>query len=184
VIGTLQAAETLKVLLGIGETLVGRLLLFNALDLSFEFIKLRKNPQCQVCGAHPTVTGLIDYAEFCGLPGAGHQSSLAGTAAEISPAELAARLQAGDDLVLVDVREPHELEISHLPGARLLPLGELPSRLAELDKDAEIILFCRTGTRSARALDILVTAGFTRLRHLAGGLNAWAQEIDQSMPVY
>ena len=184
VIGALQAAETLKVLLGIGDTLVGRLLLFNALDLSFDFIKLRKNPGCRVCGSHPTVTGLIDYEEFCDLPGAEHPTDLAGVAAEISPAELAARLQHGDDLLLVDVREPHELEISRLPGARLLPLGELPSRLAELDKSAEIILFCRTGTRSARAFDILASAGFTRLRHLAGGLNAWAREIDRSMPVY
>ena len=184
VIGALQAAETLKVLLGIGETLVGRLLLFNALDLSFEFIKLRQNPHCKVCGSQPTVTGLIDYAEFCGLPGTGHPAGLPGAATEIIPAQLAARLQHGDPLILIDVREPHELEISRLPGAFLLPLGELPSRLAELDKAAEIILFCRTGSRSARALDILITAGFTQVRHLAGGLNAWASEIDRSMPVY
>jgi adenylyltransferase/sulfurtransferase len=184
VIGALQATETLKILLGIGDTLVGRLLLFNALDLSFESIKLRKNPHCKICGAQPSVTGLIDYEEFCGFPGKEHPAGLAEATGEISPAELAARLQHGAELVLVDVREPHELEISHLPGAQLLPLGELASRLDELDQEAEIVLFCRTGTRSARARDILVAAGFTRVRHLAGGLNSWAHEIDRSMPVY
>jgi adenylyltransferase/sulfurtransferase len=184
VIGALQATETLKILLGIGDTLVGRLLLFNALDLSFESIKLHKNPNCKVCGAQPSVTSLIDYEEFCGFPGKEHPAGLAEATGEISPAELATRLQHGAELVLVDVREPHELEISHLPGAQLLPLGELASRLDELDQEAEIVLFCRTGTRSARARDILVAAGFTRVRHLAGGLNSWAHEIDRSMPVY
>jgi molybdopterin/thiamine biosynthesis adenylyltransferase/rhodanese-related sulfurtransferase len=184
VIGALQAAETLKVLLGIGETLAGRLLLFNALDLSFEFIKLRKNPQCKVCGTNPTITDLIDYDAFCGIPGIDHPPALAGEGFELSPPELAAHLQRGDELVLIDVREPHELEISHLPTARLIPLGELPSRLAELDKNAEIVLFCRTGTRSTRALEMLVAAGFNRVSHLSGGINAWAREIDPSLPVY
>lgn len=180
VIGALQATETLKVLLGIGEALVGRLLLFNAFDLSFEFVKLRKNPNCRVCGPNPTVTDLIDYAEFCGFLGVEHTEN----EQEITPSELAARLQAGDKLVLVDVREPHELEISRLPGARLIPFGELASRLVEMEKDAEIVLFCRTGSRSARALDVLVADGFTRARHLRGGLNAWAREVDPRVVIY
>jgi molybdopterin/thiamine biosynthesis adenylyltransferase/rhodanese-related sulfurtransferase len=184
VIGALQAIETLKVLLGIGETLVGRLLLFNALELSFEFIKLRKNPLCKVCGQNPSVTDLIDYDAFCGIPGIEHGIGLTGKKFEISAAELASCMQRGDELVLLDVREPHELEISRLPGARLIPLGELPSHLAELDKNAKIVLFCRSGTRSGRALEMLLAAGFSRARHLAGGINGWAREVDPGLPVY
>ena len=182
VIGALQATETLKVLLGIGETLVGRLLLFNALEMSFELIKLRKNPRCKVCGTSPSVSELIDYEAFCGVPGREHPS--ADEEGQISVAELAAKLQRGDGLVLVDVREPHELEISHLPDARLIPLGELPTRMAELDKSAQIVLFCRTGSRSGRALEMLRAAGYTQARHLAGGINAWAREIDPGVAVY
>ena len=182
VIGALQATETLKVLLGIGETLVGRLLLFNALEMSFELIKLRKNPRCKVCGTSPSVSELIDYEAFCGVPGREHPP--ADEEGQISVAELAAKLQRGDGLVLVDVREPHELEISHLPDARLIPLGELPTRMAELDTSAQIVLFCRTGSRSGRALEMLRAAGYTQARHLAGGINAWAREVDQSLPVY
>jgi molybdopterin/thiamine biosynthesis adenylyltransferase/rhodanese-related sulfurtransferase len=184
VIGALQATETIKSLLGIGETLAGRLLLFNALEMSFEFIKLRKNPHCKVCGTEPAVTNLIDYDLFCGVQGREHPVGLAGECWEISPNELSARLQGSGKLQLIDVREPHELEISHLPGARLIPLGELASRLAELDQDTELVLFCRTGTRSARAMDILLAAGFTQARHLTGGVNAWARQIDPSLPVY
>ncbi|HSQ17999.1 MAG TPA: molybdopterin-synthase adenylyltransferase MoeB [Anaerolineales bacterium] len=184
VIGALQAAEAIKVLLGIGETLVGKLLLFNALDMSFDFIKLRKNPQCKVCGPNPEVITLIDYEAFCGIPGMEHPAGLAGAAWEISPVELSARLQRGDRLQLVDVREPHELEISRLPEAHLIPLGEIASRLDELDKHAEIVLFCRTGTRSQRALEILTGAGFSQARHLTGGINAWARDVDSSLPIY
>ena len=182
VIGALQAAETIKVLLGIGETLVGRLLLVNALEMSFELIKLRKNPRCKVCGTSPSVSELIDYEAFCGVPGREHPP--ADEEGQISVAELAAKLQRGDGLVLVDVREPHELEISHLPDARLIPLGELPTRMAELDASAQIVLFCRTGSRSGRALEMLRAAGYTQARHLAGGINAWAREIDPGVAVY
>ncbi len=182
VIGALQATETLKVLLGIGETLVGRLLLFNALEMSFELIKLRKNPRCKVCGTSPSVSELIDYETFCGIPGREHPP--ADEEEQISVAELAAKLQRGDGLVLVDVREPHELEISHLPDARLIPLGELPTRMAELDTSAHIVLFCRTGSRSGRALEMLRAAGYTQARHLVGGINAWAREIDPGVAVY
>jgi adenylyltransferase/sulfurtransferase len=182
VIGALQAAETIKVLLGIGETLVGRLLLVNALEMSFELIKLRKNPQCKVCGTKPTVTDLIDYEAFCGIPGREHPTADEGHA--LSASELAAKLKRGGGLVLVDVREPHELDISQLPGARLIPLGELPTRMGELDEGSEIVLFCRTGSRSERALAMLWAAGFNRARHLAGGINAWAREVDPTIPVY
>jgi len=183
VIGALQATETLKVLLGIGETLAGRLLLFDALEMRFEFIKLRKNPGCKVCGENPTVTELIDYDAFCGIPGAEHAADLLADY-EIEAKELAGRLERGETVALVDVREPHELEIAQLTGAVLIPLGELPSRLDELEMDDEIVLFCRTGSRSARALEMLVAAGFRQARHLRGGLNAWARDVDPTIPVY
>ena len=184
VIGALQATEAIKVLLGIGETLVGKLLLFNALDMSFDFIKLRKNPQCKVCGPNPEVTTLIDSDAFCGIPGLEHPASLAGAAWEISPVELSARLQRGDRLQLVDVREPHELEISSFPNASLIPLGELATHMTELDRNQEIILICRSGSRSARGVEMLSGAGFSRVRHLAGGMNAWAREVDPNLPEY
>mgnify|MGYP001080724026 CR=1 FL=1 len=184
VIGALQAAEALKVLLGIGETLAGRLLLFNALDVSFEFIKLRKDPRCKVCGTAPTVTDLIDYPEFCGIPNADHAAGAPDTAWEITPQELAARLKAGDDLLLLDVREPHELEISSLPGAQLIPLGQLAAQMDGLDRTREIVLICRTGTRSTRALEVLTGAGFTHVKNLRGGINAWARAVDPSLAIY
>jgi adenylyltransferase/sulfurtransferase len=183
-IGTLQATEALKLILGIGEPLIGRLLLYSALEGSFETIKLRKNPQCKVCGPQPTVTDLIDYEAFCGVPGHGHESGSAGADWDLSPAELAARLQAPNPPRLLDVREPHELEIAALPGAVLIPLGQLAARLAELDSAQELVVFCKAGTRSARALELLVAAGFRKVKHLRGGLNAWAREVDPSMPVY
>ena len=184
IIGALQATEALKVMLGIGETLIGRLLLFNALDVSFEFIKLRKDPRCKVCGTAPTVTDLIDYPEFCGIPNADHAAGGLDTAWEITPLELAARLKAGDDLLLLDVREPHELEISSLPGAQLIPLGQLAAQMDGLDRTRELVLICRTGTRSARALEVLTGAGFTLVKNLRGGINAWARAVDPSLAIY
>ncbi len=183
-IGTLQATEALKLLLGIGEPLIGRLLLYNALDLSFDFVKLRKNPACKVCGEHPTVTELIDYDAFCGVPGRDHAEGTVEADWEISAAELAARLKQGSPLTLIDVREPHELEISHLPEAQNIPLGQLAARLPELDSAAELVLLCKSGVRSARALELLRSAGFRRVKHLQGGINAWAREVDPSLPVY
>ncbi len=184
VIGALQATETLKVLLGIGETLAGRLLLFDALEMRFELIKLRKNPACKVCSDQPSVTELIDYDAFCGIPGAEHEDAMPGEGYEIEAAALASKLQHGDAITLVDVREPHELEIARLPGARLIPLGELPTRLSELKQDDEIVLFCRTGSRSSRALEMLLAAGYEHALHLKGGVNAWARDVDPSVPVY
>jgi sulfur-carrier protein adenylyltransferase/sulfurtransferase len=183
-IGTLQATEALKLILGIGEPLIGRLMLYNALDMSFEFVKLRKNPKCKICGPEPEVTELIDYEAFCGVPGHDHEEGSAGVDWDITAPELAVRLQQGNHIRLVDVREPHELEISQLEGATLIPLGQMAARLSELDSAEEIVLFCKAGTRSARALELLLSAGFRKVKNLKGGINAWAREVDPSLPVY
>jgi len=183
-VGTLQATEALKLILGVGQPLIGRLLLYNALDMSFEFVKLRKNPNCTICGPEPEVTELIDYEAFCGVPGHDHEEGSAGVDWDITAPELAARLQKGNHIRLVDVREPHELEISQLEGASLIPLGQMAARLSELDSAEEIVLFCKAGTRSARALELLLSAGFRKVKNLKGGINAWAREVDPSLPVY
>jgi molybdopterin/thiamine biosynthesis adenylyltransferase/rhodanese-related sulfurtransferase len=183
-IGTLQATEALKLILGIGDPLIGRLMLYNALDMSFEFVKLRKNPRCKVCGPDPEVTELIDYEAFCGVPGHDHEEGAVGGGWDIEAPELAERLQNGNHIHLIDVREPHELEISHIEGAQLIPLGQLASRLSELDSAEEMVLFCKAGTRSARALELLVSAGFRKVKNLKGGINAWAREVDPSLPIY
>lgn len=187
-IGAIQATEALKLLLGIGEPLVGRLLLYDALSMSFDFVQLRKNPKCPVCGEHPTITELIDYEEFCGMPGH-DRSEYGGEPAlgpewEIAPRELKARLDAGDPLVIVDVREPHEWEISHIEGAHLVPQGTLAEHLAEFDTAAEIVLFCKSGARSGRALLFLREMGYRKLKNLKGGINAWAREVDAELPIY
>jgi adenylyltransferase/sulfurtransferase len=183
-IGTLQATEALKLLLDIGDPLIGRLLLFNALDMSFEYVKLKKNPRCKICGPNPEVTELIDYEQFCGMPGHDHEEGSAGEGWDVTPIALKERLGQGNGLVLLDVREPHELEISKLPGARLIPLGQLASRLSELDSAEEMVVFCKGGTRSARALELLVSAGFKKVKNLKGGINAWAREVDPNLPEY
>lgn len=183
-IGTLQATEALKLLLGIGEPLIGRLLLYNALDMSFEFVNLRKNPNCKVCGAEPEVTELIDYEAFCGVPGHDHEEGSVGGGWDIPVQELAERLARGERIHLLDVREPHELQISRLEGAHLIPLGQLAARLHELDSADEMVVFCKSGSRSARALELLVSAGFRKVKNLKGGINAWAREIDPALPVY
>jgi len=183
-IGTIQATEALKLILGIGEPLIGRLLLYNALDMTYEFVRLRKNPKCKVCGPNPEVTELIDYEAFCGVPGHDHDEGSAGEGWDITATQLAERLKAGNHLRLIDVREPHELEISRIPGADLIPLGQLAARLSELDSADEIVLFCKSGSRSARALELLVSAGFRKVKNLKGGINAWAREVDPSLPIY
>ncbi len=182
-IGTLQATEALKVLLGIGQPLIGRLLLYNALDSSFEYVKLKKNPNCRVCGPNADIKELIDYEEFCGVPSHDHDEGSAGKDWDIAAKDLALRMQH-DHLILLDVREPHELEISALPGAVNIPLGTLAGRLAELDSAKDMVVFCKSGTRSARALELLASAGFKKVKNLKGGINAWAQEVDPSLPVY
>ena len=183
-IGTLQATEALKLILGIGEPLTGRLLLFNALDMSFDFVNLRKNPHCKICSPDPEVTELIDYEEFCGVPGHDHDEGSAGEDWDIEAGQLAERLQQGEDVHLLDVREPHELEISHLEGAVLIPLGQLAARLSELDSADEMVVFCKAGPRSTRALELLASAGFRKVKNLKGGINAWAREVDPSLPIY
>jgi molybdopterin/thiamine biosynthesis adenylyltransferase/rhodanese-related sulfurtransferase len=183
-IGMLQATETLKLILGVGEPLAGRLLMYNAEDNSFEFVRLRKNPGCKVCGDQPSLTELIDYQAFCGVPGVEVEHGSAGKAWDITPSELAARLKLGAQLALVDVREPHELEISHIDGSRNIPLGQMAMRSAELDPQDDIVLICKTGVRSTRALHILLGAGFRKLHNLKGGVNGWATEIDPHQPKY
>ncbi len=183
-IGTIQATEALKLILGIGETLIGRLLLYNALDMSFEFVQLRKNPKCKICGPEPEITQLIDYEEFCGVPGHDRDEGSAGEGWDISATELAQRLKQGNHVRLLDVREPHELEISRLEGATLIPLGQLAARLSELDSAEEMVVFCKSGTRSKRALELLVSAGFRKIKNLKGGINAWAREVDPTLPIY
>jgi adenylyltransferase/sulfurtransferase len=183
-IGTLQATEALKLILGIGEPLIGRLLLYNALDMSFDTIRLRKNPKCRICGPNPEVTRLIDYETFCGVPGHDHDLGSAGEEWDLEPGQLAGRLAQGNGIRLLDVREPHELQISHLEGATLIPLGQLAARLAELDSAEEMVVFCKTGSRSTRALELLLSAGFRKVKNLKGGINAWAREVDPSLPQY
>lgn len=183
-IGSIQATETIKVILGIGEPLIGKLLIYNALDMSFDFVKLRKNPKCKICGENPEITKLIDYEEFCGVPLHDRETGSAGQGRDITAKELAKRISEGEKIHLIDVREPHELEISHLEGADLIPLGQLASRMHELNSAEEIVLFCKSGTRSVRALEILASAGFYEITNLKGGLNAWAREVDPTMPIY
>ncbi|MCX6060262.1 MAG: molybdopterin-synthase adenylyltransferase MoeB [Chloroflexi bacterium] len=185
-IGTLQATEALKVLLGIGEPMIGKLLLYNALDMSFDFVNLKKNPKCRVCGPNADIKELIDYEEFCGVPGHDHEDGSAGAGLDISALDLKNRLSpAGNSkLILLDVREPHELQISALPNAINIPLGQLAARLAELDSADDMVIFCKAGTRSARALELLVSAGFKKVKNLKGGINAWAMDVDQSLPIY
>jgi len=182
-IGTIQATEALKVLLGIGEPLIGKLLLYNALDMSFDFVKLKKNPNCRVCGPNADIKELIDYEAFCGVPSHDHDEGSAGAGWDITAPELAARLKQ-NHLKLLDVREPHELEISALPGAVNIPLGTLAARLSELDSAEDMVVFCKSGTRSARALELLASAGFKKVKNLKGGINAWAREVDSSLPIY
>jgi sulfur-carrier protein adenylyltransferase/sulfurtransferase len=180
VIGLLQGIEILKWLLDLGEPLIGRLLLFDALALRFRELRLQKNPACPVCGEQPTIRELIDYEAFCGLSPA---TAAADEALEIGPRELAAALERGETL-LIDVREPQEYEIAHIEGARLIPLGRLPERLGELDSSAEMVLHCHYGERSLRALQFLRQAGFRKLRSLRGGIEAWSREVDPEVPRY
>jgi sulfur-carrier protein adenylyltransferase/sulfurtransferase len=182
IVGTIQAAETLKLIIGKGDPLVGRLMLFDALAMKFRELKLRKNPECPVCGAHPTVTKLIDYAEFCGIRGEEAPSTVTNIP-EISARELRTRLDRGDDIYVLDVREPHEYQICNIHG-HLIPLGELPQRVHELDSSREIVAHCKSGKRSAQAVEFLRDAGFRKISNLKGGILAWSDEVDPSVPKY
>jgi molybdopterin/thiamine biosynthesis adenylyltransferase/rhodanese-related sulfurtransferase len=182
IVGSIQAMETIKLILGTGEPLVGRLLLFDALAMRFRELKLKRNPDCPLCGDHRTLTKLIDYEEFCGIRGEETPAMTDGIQ-EITATELKARQDRGEKLFILDVREPHEYQICNLNG-KLIPLGELSRRVNELDSSVEMVVHCRSGKRSADAIHFLQTAGFKKLLNLKGGVLAWADEVDPRMPKY
>jgi adenylyltransferase/sulfurtransferase len=182
-VGVIQATEAIKLILGKGEPLVGRLLLVDALGMKFRELKLRKNPECPACGLHPTVTELIDYQQFCGIRGEETPVAASSAIPEIQPEELKRRLDAKEDVFVLDVREPHEYQICNL-GGYLIPLGDLPKRVNELDSSREIVAHCRSGVRSGKAVDFLRQAGFKKVWNLAGGILAWADKVDPKMPKY
>ncbi|MBI4544869.1 MAG: molybdopterin-synthase adenylyltransferase MoeB [Gemmatimonadetes bacterium] len=186
IVGSIQALETIKLLLGKGEPLTGRLLIFDALAFRWRELRLRKDPECPLCGERPTITSLIDYEEFCGLRPARPAAAEADAIPELTATELKERLDRGEPLTIIDVREPFEWEIANLAGygARLIPLAQVAERMSELDADQEIVLHCRSGSRSARALRQLRAGGFRRLWNLKGGILAWAQEVDPALPQY
>ncbi|HEV2092970.1 MAG TPA: molybdopterin-synthase adenylyltransferase MoeB [Rubrobacter sp.] len=181
-IGVTQATETVKLILGIGEPLIGRLMLYDALGMSFREMKLRKDPNCPICGENPTVTELIDYEEFCGIPQANAAQQENGVP-EITVQELKGKLDNGEDINVLDVREPHEYEVANI-GVKLVPLGELPRRLAEFDQNENFAIHCKTGGRSAKAVKLLQDAGFGNVYNVKGGITAWSEEIDPSVPKY
>ena len=186
VIGALQANETIKLIVGAGDPLIGRLLLFDALRVRFHELKLRKDPECPICGEDPTVKELIDYEVFCGIREAEAEGRrLEERVPAIAATELKARLDAGDPIRVIDVREPAELNISRLDEAELIPLRQFPSRIAQLvESDEEIVVICRCGLRSAYAVSLLIDAGFDSAYNLTGGLLAWSDEVDPTMPKY
>ena len=181
-IGVTQATETVKLILGIGEPLIGRLMLYDALGMSFREMKLRKDPNCPICGENPTVTELIDYEEFCGIPQANAAAQENGVP-EITVQDLKGKLDNGEPITVLDVREPHEYEVANI-GVKLVPLGELPRRLAEFDQSENFAIHCKTGGRSAKAVKLLQDAGFGNVYNVKGGITAWSEEIDPSVPKY
>ncbi len=186
IIGVIQATETIKLMLGIGEPLIGRFLIYDALKMRFRELKLRRDPECPVCGDHPTVTKLIDYEQFCGMrPEPPAQSTTAPASEwEITAGELKKRMDAGDKLFVLDVREPNEYQINRISGSTLIPLGELPRRYQEIDRDQEIVALCKMGARSAKATDFLRSVGFTRVKNLRGGILEWIDKVDPTQPKY
>jgi molybdopterin/thiamine biosynthesis adenylyltransferase/rhodanese-related sulfurtransferase len=184
IIGVMQAIEAIKLVIGIGDPLIGRLVSFDALKLRFKEFKIRKDPTCPICGDHPTIHELIDYDQFCGIPQADAEAAKEMDVPTITAAELRAKLDHKEKFVLVDVREPYEYEICNIPGSKLIPLGELPARLSELDSADDIVLHCKVGGRSAKALRVLQEAGFRKLNNLQGGITAWSDEVDPTVPKY
>jgi adenylyltransferase/sulfurtransferase len=187
-LGIIQATEVIKLILGVGEPLIGRLLLVDALAMRFRELRVRKNPECPVCGANPTIKELIDYNQFCGVRGEESQSSMSVKIPEIQPEEFKRRLDAGEDIYLLDVREPQEYQIANIKVANikghLIPLGELQGRVHELDSSREIVVHCKSGGRSAKAVEFLRNSGFKHVSNLTGGILAWAEKIDPSLPKY
>jgi adenylyltransferase/sulfurtransferase len=183
IIGTIQATETIKLILGKGEPLIGRFLIYDALRMRFRELKLRRDPDCPVCGTHPTVTELIDYEQFCGVKPA--ETNVGDTITDdMQPRELKERLDRGEPIVVVDVREPQEYQINRIQGSTLIPLGELPHRIDELDENAAIVCQCKSGARSAKATAFLRSVGFKNVRNLAGGILGWIDQVDPSQPKY
>jgi sulfur-carrier protein adenylyltransferase/sulfurtransferase len=181
-IGSIQVNEAIKIITGIGEPIVGRLMIYDALEMTYRSVKVRKDPECPLCGKNPTITELIDYEAFCGtVSEAATEATLGST---ITAAELAAMQQRGDDFLLVDVREPAEWDIVRIPGATLIPKGDLPSRLAELPQNKPIVAYCKSGVRSAEALALLKNAGFADAKHVQGGVTAWTTQVDKEQPLY
>jgi sulfur-carrier protein adenylyltransferase/sulfurtransferase len=183
-LGMIQATEAIKLILGKGESLAGRLLLVDALNMKFRELKLRKNPECPVCGEHPTVTKLIDYQQFCGIvPETKQEQKVKNGIPQITVKELKQRMDAGDDVFVLDVREPYEYQIANL-GAKLIPQNDVPKRLDEIDRQREIVVHCRSGQRSQRIAEYLAQQGYPKVKNLAGGILAWADEIDPKMQKY
>jgi adenylyltransferase/sulfurtransferase len=187
IIGVIQATEAIKLITQIGEPLIGRFLIYDALKMRFRELKLKKDPECPVCGVHPTITKLIDYEQFCGIqPAAPEPTAVHGSSngLEITSVALKERLNRGDKLTLVDVREPNEYQINRIPGTTLIPLGDIPRRYAELNKNDEIVVHCKMGARSAKAADFLRSVGFKRVLNLKGGILDWIDKVDPSQPKY
>ena len=185
VIGVIQATETVKLILGAGKPLIGRLMLYDALDMTFREMKVRKNPKCPICGPKPTITALIDYEEFCGVRGV--EAAPDGTAGDdgaITSLELKAKLDRGQSPFILDVRNPEEIAICRISGSTVIPLPELPGRLGELDRSIPIVVHCKSGARSAKAIALMKEAGFSRLSNLTGGILAWIKDVDPSLPSY
>ena len=178
IMGSIQAVEALKLMIGLGDSLSGRLLVFNATDMTFNELRFKKNRDCPVCGRNPTVRKLIDYEEFCGVRRA------APLVEELSPMELKRKIDLGESIVLLDVREPFEYAFCRIENSKLIPLGELGRRVGELDRLAETVVYCHTGVRSARAVELLSSEGFRKVRNLKGGIRAWAEEVDRNVPIY
>jgi adenylyltransferase/sulfurtransferase len=182
VIGTIQATEAIKLITGIGDPLVGRLMLYDALAMRFRELKLRRNPTCPVCGDHPTITELIDYEQFCGIA---PEPATLGNQYEITPAELAELLRGDQRPYLLDVRNPHEADIASIPGTdKLIPVDQLPERINELDTSVEMVVYCRSGVRSGRAVELLRASGFRKLKNMVGGILRWSDEVDPALPRY
>ncbi len=183
VIAMIQATEAIKLIIGKGEPLIGRLILYNALKMEFREVKLRRNPQCPVCGDKPTIKALIDYEQFCGI-GRGEEAQAQTTEYDLSPTGVKELLERDPKIVLLDVREPHEYDIVHIEGAKLMPLSELHLRVNELDTADTIVIHCHHGPRSQQAIKVLEHFGFKKLKHLHGGIDAWAQDVDPEMARY
>ncbi len=182
-VGVIQATEVIKLILGKGDTLVGRLLLVDALNMRFRELKLRKNPECPVCGPNPTVTKLIDYEQFCGIAPTTQETNMKNGIPQITVKDLKARLDTGEDVQLIDVREPYEAQIAQI-GGKLIPKGDVPNRLNEIDRSREVVVHCKSGGRSQQIAEFLKQAGYEHVVNVAGGITAWSNEIDPSVPKY